>query len=170
MQLRQNIYRRKFKIKPSMVIISALILVIIGIVVVFQIALSPAKSAQNTYTAIAKANGIAQTNTFLVSKRAKVYYSVLGKNSKQQNIAVIMQANNKKFKPVVLKMANGLSDYQVRSLVQQRYNPRKVYSVALTIYEGAPAWDVSYLDQKHNLSYATIQFTNGKQLKLIQNL
>ncbi|CAH0416301.1 DUF5590 domain-containing protein [Periweissella fabaria] len=170
MQLRQNIYHRKFKIKPSMVIISGLLVILLAIIVIFQIALSPAKRAQNTYEAIAKNNGITKTTSFLVSKRAKVYYSVVGKNKKNQNIAVIMHANDKKFKPVVLKMADGLSEYQIRSLVQQRYNPRKVYSAALTIYEGAPAWDVSYLDQKNNLSFATLQFTNGKQLKLIQNL
>ncbi|MCM0598818.1 cell wall elongation regulator TseB-like domain-containing protein [Periweissella fabalis] len=170
MQLRQNIYQRKFKIKPSMVIISVLLLVIIAIIVIFEVALNPAKSDKNTYEAIAKKSGITQVDSFLVSKRSKIYYSVIGENNKKQDIAVIMHANDKKFKPVILKMNDGLSENQVRSLVQQRYSPKKVYSVALTLYDGAPAWDVSYLDQKQNLSFATIQFTNGKQLKLIQNL
>lgn len=170
MQSRRNIYHRKFQLKPRVVIITVILLLIIASITIFQIALSPARNAQNKYESIAAKSGLTQPNNFLVSKRQKVYYSVIGKNRQNQDIAVLMQAGNKKSTSVVLKMADGISYNQVKSLIKQKYQPRKIYSIGLTIYEGAPAWDVSFLDNRNNLSFATIQFSNGKQLKLIQNL
>lgn len=170
MQLRQNMNRRKYKIKPRVIIGTIAIALIIFIVVIFQIALSPAQRMQREYETLAQKNGLTNPTSILVSKRAKVYYSVFGQDKHNHKIIMVMQSKNKNFKPVILKQSDGLSEKQIRELINKQYQAKKVYSIALTIYEGVPAWDISFLNSDNNLSYATIQFSNGKQLKLIQNL
>lgn len=144
-------------------------LVVIGITL-FQIALNPARKIENKYETLAQKQGLIEPSNFFSSKRKNVYYSVIGKNKKNQQIAVLMKANDKKAKPIVLKMSAGLAYKDVIKLVKQRYQTQKIYSAGLAMYDGVPVWDISFLDNRHNLSFVTIQFSNGKQLKLIQNL
>lgn len=170
MQSRRDIYHHKIRIKPKIIVTSIILLIVILIIVIFQIALNPIKGAQKTYENIAKENGITSPSNFLVSNRSKVYYSVFGKNKSNKNVAIIMQENNKKFKPVILKIKDGISYDQIKAIIEQNYGAHKIYSSGLTMYQGVPAWDVSYLDNNNKLSFAVIQFSNGKQLKLIKNL
>ncbi|QBO36816.1 hypothetical protein EQG49_10365 [Periweissella cryptocerci] len=172
MQLRQNLYRRHHIVSRWLITIGIILVIVIGVLIIFGKALSPARNAREKYEPIAAKVGLTEPSDFLVSKRNTVYYSVIGENKKKQQIAVIMPAqkkpNPKAATTVMLK--DGLSYQQVVNRVWAEYKPKKVLSIGLTLYKGYPAWDVSFTNQKNNLNFVTLQFTDGKELKLIQNL
>lgn len=172
MELRQNIYHHRRKIRPITWLIIGIIL-FIGFGITFvNTALTPAKDAEVKYATIAKNKGLKKQTDFLVSKRAHTYYSVFGKDKNNAKIAFIMKAskNDKNIKPIKIYLKKGLSYQQTVNLVWAKYNPKKVYSLGLTMYKGVPAWDISFKTKKNSLSFVTIQFSNGKELKLIKNL
>lgn len=172
MELRQNIYHHRRKMNPIIWFVFGFILFIGFVIGFINTALAPAKNAEIKYTKIASNNGLNTQSDFLVSKRDSTYYSVFGTDKKNQKIAFIMKAakNTKNVKPIKVYMKKGLSYQKTVNLVWAKYNPKKVYSLGLTMYNGVPAWDVSFKTNKGSLSFATLQFKNGKELKLIKNL
>jgi uncharacterized protein YpmB len=67
-------------------------------------------------------------------------------------------------------MADGLSEKDVRKLVDKQFNPQKVTSIGLAIYEKVPVWQVTFIDKDDNLNFITYQFSNGKQVQTIRHL
>lgn len=172
MQLRQNLYRRRYIPSRWLIAVGIIVLIAVSVFLLFEKALSPARNAQAKYAPIAVKAGIKESDDFLVSKRDAVYYSVIGTNKKKQAMAVIMPAQKKPTAKAatIVMMKDGLSYQQVVNRVWATYKPKKVLTIGLTLYKGYPAWDVSFTNKQNNLSFVTLQFTDGKELKLIQNL
>lgn len=70
----------------------------------------------------------------------------------------------------VLAMNEGKSYQTVKKQVEQKYQPKKITNIGMGIYKKVPVWEVKFIDQNGNLNFITVQFTNGKVVRSINNL
>lgn len=167
--MRQQYQRRR---RPKhWVLLSVLVVVLVLLIgggVLIHKATSPFNQAQTRAEKIATQKGkLTQTNHFYWTNLDTTYYTVAGQNKAKQKVYAIVPRSGKNV--VVLRQSAGLSRNTVLQRVWQR-NPKKVLSAALSIFNGKPAWQVSYLNKSGKLCYLTFQYSNGKVLQQIANI
>ena len=149
------------------ILIAVLALLLGGGYLVHQ-ATRPFNAAQAHAERVAKRTGHLTTTTgFYWTNLDTTYYTVAGQNKAKQKVYAIVPKTGQNV--TVLKQSAGLSRNAVLQKVWQR-DPKKVLSAALSIFNGKPAWQVSYLNQAGRLCYLTFQYSNGKVLQQIQNI
>ncbi|HJE44830.1 cell wall elongation regulator TseB-like domain-containing protein [Levilactobacillus namurensis] len=149
------------------VLVVVLVLLLSGGYVI-QRATRPFNQAQTRAERIAKKSGkLTKTTDFYWTNLDTTYYTVAGQNKAKQNVYAVIPKTGKNV--TVLKQSAGLSRNAVLQRVWQR-NPKKVLSAALSIFNGKPAWQVSYLSRNGKLCYLTFQYSNGKVLQQIANI
>ncbi len=166
MQRKQHQKRQWSQIILWTVLIVAFIAGSIGII--FHEALRPAKTAAGQTVSIARQKGISDTGDFLTYNRQHTYYSVSGRNAKNQAVYVVVAKQNGQTK--ILKQSDGTSKTAILRQVWQKNNPKKVLNIGLGIRKSEPVWEVTYLNQKGNLCYDLIRFKDGTMVQSIQNL
>ena len=145
------------------------LVLIAGGATIASIALRPVNTARERVTELAiKRNKITSATQFFRVSRQHTYYSVIGKNKQHQEIGVIVKDKSKKITTVQMK--NGLSAAEVRNLVKSKYQPKRITSLGLAIYEQVPVWEVTFTDRQGNLNLITFQFSDGKAVRTIQHL
>ncbi|MGP4117001.1 DUF5590 domain-containing protein [Levilactobacillus zymae] len=128
----------------------------------------PFNQAQTRAEKIARKSGhLTKTTQFYWTNLDTTYYTVAGTNKAKQNVYAIVPKSGKDV--TVLKQSDGMSRNVALQKVWQR-NPKKVLSAALSIFNGKPAWQISYLSKSGKLCYLTLQYSNGKVLQQISNL
>ncbi len=145
-----------------------LVIILIGISILEK-AQSPIDTAKERITKVAKqSNKLSSVSKFYRISRQNTYYSTIGENKKHEQVGVI--ARGKSNKLTTINIADGLSEKDVRKLVDKQFNPQKVTSIGLAIYEKVPVWQVTFIDKDNNLNFITYQFSNGKQVQTIRHL
>lgn len=149
-------------------ILLVILVVLISAGVMINKATKPLSQARVHAETVAKDSGhLTSTQDFYWTNLNTTYYTVLGQNKAKQKVYVIVPKTGKKV--TVLKQTDGISRNTVLQQVWKR-NPKKVLSAALSIFNGKPAWQVSYLNQSGKLCYLTYQYSNGKVLQQIANI
>ncbi|MCH5461444.1 DUF5590 domain-containing protein [Lactobacillus sp. LC28-10] len=152
-------------------------LTILGIVVVLLLvifggihhATSPVTKAKAQSVQIAKKYaGLKTTNGFYWTNLNQTYYTVAGKNNQNQSVYIIVPQKGGNVR--VLQQSNGLTRNQALSRIWSKHNPKKVLSAALSVFNGKPAWVISYMNQKGQLCYETLNFKSGRVLQAIENI
>ncbi|HAT54892.1 MAG TPA: peptidase [Lactobacillus sp.] len=166
MQRRQHQQRQWSQIILWTVLIVAFIAGSVGIIV--HEALRPSKTAAEQTVSIARQKGISSASDFLTYNRQHTYYSVSGKNAKNQAVYVVVAKQGGKTQ--VLKRSAGTSKTAILRQVWQKDNPKKVLNIGLGIRKHQPVWEVTYLNQKGNLCYDLLRFKDGTMVQSIQNL
>ena len=145
-----------------------LVIILIG-VSILEKAQDPLDTAKERVTRIAKqSNKLSSVSKFYRISRQHTYYSAVGENKKHDQIGVI--ARGKSNKLATVNMADGLSEKNVRKLVNKQFSPKKITSIGLAIYKKVPVWQVTFLDKDENLNFITYQFSDGKQVQTIRHL
>lgn len=154
-----------------------ILLTVLGIVVVLLLlifggihhATSPITKAKAQSVKIAKQYaGLKTDNGFYWTNLDQTYYTVAGKNNQNQSVYIIVP--QKGGHVVALQQSNGMSRDQALSQVWSKQHPKKVLSAALSVFNGNPAWVISYMNQKGQLCYETLSFKTGKVLQSIENI
>lgn len=150
------------------VLVIVLVLLLSGAVIIHK-STKPFTQAQARAERVAKKSGQLTTTTGYYSTNLDTtYYTVAGQNKKKQKVYAIVPKTGNTV-TTVLQQSAGLSRNAVLQKVWQR-NPKKVLSAALSIFNGKPAWQVSYLNKAGKLCYLTFQYSNGKVLQQIENI
>lgn len=167
--MRQQYQRRR---RPRHWGLLVVLVVILGLLLsggyAIHRATRPFSQAQTRAEKIAKNSGhLTKTSAFYWTNLDTTYYTVAGTNKAKQSVYAIVPKSGKNV--TVLKQSAGVSRNTALKMTWQR-NPKKVLSAALSIFNGKPAWQVSYLSKSGKLCYLTLQYSNGKVLQQISNL
>ena len=128
----------------------------------------PMRQAKEEATTIAKKYAKLETvDRFYWFNRQDTYFSLLGKNDKDQAIAVIIPETGEKV--TILDQKEGLSEDEIRELAFQEYQPDKILKVELGLEDQKPVWEVT-LRREGALSYILLDFKDGKEVKVIQDI
>ncbi|AEJ24116.1 DUF5590 domain-containing protein [Weissella koreensis] len=168
MQMRQLNRRKSHTHWVLWIILGVILLAIIGYSVLVA-ATKPINHANQEYSnLVIKKHKLKSVQNFYWSNRSGDYYTLIGKNDKNKKTGVIVNAKTKDM--TVLAMNEGKSYQTVKKQVEQKYQPKKITNIGMGIYKKVPVWEVKFIDQNGNLNFITVQFTNGKVVRSINNL
>ncbi len=167
--MRQQYQRRQ---RPRHWVLLSVLIVILVLLLsagyVINKATKPLSQDQTRAESVAKKSGhLTSTSGFYWTNLDTTYYTVAGKNKAKQAVyAIVPKSGNN---VTVLKQSEGLSRNAALQRVWNR-NPKKVLSAALSMFNGKPAWQISYLNKSGKLCYLTYEYRNGKVLQQISNI
>ena len=167
--MRQQYQRRQ---RPRHWVLLSVLIVILVLLLsagyVINKATKPLSQDQIRAESVAKKSGhLTSTSGFYWTNLDTTYYTVAGKNKAKQAVYAIVPKSGSNV--TVLKQSDGLSRNAALQKVWNR-NPKKVLSAALSMFNGKPAWQISYLNKSGKLCYLTYQYSNGKVLQQISNI
>jgi len=167
--MRQQYQRRQ---RPRHWVLLSVLIVILVLLLsagyVIRKATKPLSQDQTRAETVAKKSGhLTSTSGFYWTNLDTTYYTVAGKNKAKQAVYAIVPKSGSNV--TVLKQSDGLSRNAALQKVWNR-NPKKVLSAALSMFNGKPAWQISYLNKSGKLCYLTYQYSNGKVLQQISNI
>ncbi|KAF1297597.1 peptidase [Enterococcus sp. JM4C] len=156
--------------RVGLILISAItvLLTIIVLTAVFYIRANR-PMAQAKAEAVEIAEKYAQVKTvdqFYWFTRKETYFSVLGKDDKNHEVAVIISKSGDKVK--VLNQKDGLSEQQAEQVVLRDHPGEAVVKRSLGIYENQPTWEIMTKDSQNQLTYYLLSFNDGKEIKSIK--
>ncbi|MCT4488855.1 MULTISPECIES: DUF5590 domain-containing protein [Levilactobacillus] len=167
--MRQQYQRRQ---RPRHWVLLSVLIVILVLLLsagyVINKATKPLSQDQTRAESVAKKSGhLTSTSGFYWTNLDTTYYTVAGKNKAKQAVYAIVPKSGDNV--TVLKQSEGLSRNAALQRVWNR-NPKKVLSAALSMFNGKPAWQISYLNKSGKLCYLTYEYRNGKVLQQISNI
>lgn len=166
MPSRQTEQRRKHPIRLTIVIIILIFLFGWG---VYAIGNHPRNESRSQAISLAKKYAhLKYPDDFYIYNREHTYYTITGKNQKNQSILVLIAQKGGKIR--ILKQKNGITKNEALTQIWAKRNPKKVLKIAPGIFNNRPVWEISYLNQKGNLCYELLSFKNGKDIQKIENL
>lgn len=172
MQSRREVQRRQShgsQVRFWRNVILIIVILILAFFAVYGIANHPRAVAKSQAIKLAKQyGGLKSTSGFYIYNRDETYYSVSGKNSKGQNILVIVPQKGGSLR--VEKMASGLSATAVRQMTQQNKHPKRILKVAPGVFNNRVVWEVTYRNRQGQLCYDLISFKTGKYISQINNI
>lgn len=172
MQSRREVQRRQShgsRVRFWRNLLLIIIVLIICVLAIFGISNHPRASAKSQAVRLAKQyGGLQSTSAFYIYNRDETYYSVSGKNSKGQNILVIVPQKGGKLR--VENADSGLSAADVRQKTQRNKHPEKILKVAPGVFNNHVVWEVTYRNHQGQLCYDLINFKSGKYISQINNI
>lgn len=149
-------------------IFSLLFLIIIGSVIIYFSSTSPIKSGEEAAVERAKAEiDLTEVSSIEWFHYLDKYYVITGKNDNGEKIHVWVPEDDKK--EVLVKNAKeGLSEEEAIHIIQNGLDdfssekrPKKIISIKLGMVEDAPAYEITYKDQKNRHSILYLDYYNG---------
>lgn len=167
-ELQQSKKSRSFSKSVTNTLIVILILLAIG-VTFFFISNQPRAAARRQAVSIAKKYAkLKDPGQFYIYNRESTYYTIVGKNNKNQNILVIVPQHSGDIR--VLKQSSGLTAKEAMAVVKKSKKPSKILKAAPGVFNNKVVWEVTYQNSKGNLCYDLINFKSGKIIQEINNL
>ena len=158
--------------RVGIVLISAIVLLLTIIVLasVFYIRSNrPMAQAKAEATEIAeKYANLQSVDKFYWFTRKETYFSVLGKDDKNKDIAVIISKSGDKVK--VVDQKDGLSQSQAEQLILAEHPKESILKSNLGLYEKEPVWEIVTEDSQEELTYYLISFSEGKEVHVIKDV
>lgn len=146
-----------------------LIAILVAIMITtYQTAQSPYNQIEKEATSIAKQAGLVNKTGFYQYNRNRTYDTVAGTTKTNHPIYIIIDQKSGHFEKI--NQSSGLSRNDVLTKVWDQKNPKKVLNVAIGKQKNTLVWEVTYLNQKGDLNYWTLNFKNGKTVQQINNL
>lgn len=150
--------------------IIVLLLTIIVLASVFYIRSNrPMAQAKAEATEIAeKYANIKTVDKFYWFTRKETYFSILGKDDTNKEVAVIIPKSGDKVK--VVDQKDGLSQNQAEQLVLSEQPKESILKSSLGLYEKEPVWEIVTENSKGDLTYYLISFSDGKEVHVIKDV
>lgn len=172
MQSRREIQRQNSE-NHSLKLIRNLLLIILLIFLLgwglYAVGNHPRAAARRQATQIAKKYaGLKKADAFYIYNREKTYYTVAGKNNKNQQVLVIVPQKGGNVR--VVQQSKGITKNQALTKVWQKEKPEKVLKVAPGVFNNHVVWEVTYTNHQGNLCYDLLRFSNGQLVQQINNL
>ena len=114
--------------------------------------------------------GIVSVDQFYLYNGSKTYYTVVGtgKNTKRKSFLI---PDDKKEEIIGRNWADGISKKHALNKLREEKHQRKCYAVRLGYESVGPVWEISYLDDRHDLNYFYHRcFKTGEWWRKIENI
>ncbi|GAY73006.1 cell wall elongation regulator TseB-like domain-containing protein [Lentilactobacillus kosonis] len=164
--------RRMKKPNRRIWIISGIVVLVILFsgFIIFHQAERPIANAKSEAIEIAQNSAKMEKVTGFYSENLgkHTYYTVAGNDSKGKSIYAIIA--KKGGKVTIVNQKAGMTVSQIRNLIEQRQQPKKINSIAITLIKSNPYWIVSYTNKDNKLCFATMSYKTGTIKKLIENI
>jgi Uncharacterized protein conserved in bacteria len=146
-----------------------LLLLIILFSSIFYIRSSrPMAQAKQEAVEIAKQYAsIEDVEHFYWFNREETYFTVLGKDDKQQEMIAIIPKSGSKI--TVLKQSDGLSEADAKEAIRVAHPEEAVKKATLGMFNKQPVWEVMTKGNQGN-TYFLLDFKTGKEVKVISNI
>lgn len=174
MQFRENM---RIGQRPKRVMWSKIIIVAVAIIALLAVlgagytywALAPMRSAESRVEKIVhQKTDLVNLNQITVDYRDQTTYAVVGENAKGQQKVAIVQDSSQKVR--TFPRSDGMSNQQLTKLLNDRYQPKRIYAANISYFKGVPVWEVSYTGDNGRLNYLTLDFKTGKAYRVINGL
>lgn len=165
-----RVQRRRRPERLIMIILLVVLAIIVAVYGTLWAAQRPMRQAQKTAYSLAVSKGKLKTTTgFSQYNGNQSYYVVQGTSSKNVPVYALINTN-KHHQTTVVKRSAGITQTSALRKVWSKRNPSKVIKATVGRYEGDVVWEITYLNQKHNLCYEILSYKNGHQIKSIINI
>lgn len=172
MQSRREVQRAQSRGSTQRTIRNLLIAILLILLIVWSvIAVSnqPRNAAREQTISMAKKYAhLHSPGQFYIYNRESTYYAISGKNRQDQDIIVIVPQHGGKIR--ILKQSSGITAAKARAMTEANRKPQEILKVAPGIFNNKAVWEVTYRNQKGNLSYDLINFKTGQYVQNINNL
>ncbi len=172
MQSRRDVQRQKSRVSVKKITLRSLIVLLLLILIgwgSFTLANQPVRNARKQAITLAKKyTSFKSPGRFYVYNREQTYYTISGKNAKNQQILVIVPQKGGNLR--VVKQASGLTRQEAIAQVKATNSVKRVLKAAPGIFNDRVVWEVTYKNAKGNLCYELINFKTGKAVQRINNL
>lgn len=160
---KKRITRRRIINTIKILILLLVILVISGILTLY-ISKRPLHQDESKTTELVQQYAkFSDIDNFRKVNVNQTYYSVSGKNSKNQDSYAIVSSNFKKIR--VLKKSDGISEAKAKETALNTVSNSQVENSGLILFKNKPAWMVSLKMQNGGYKYITINLKDGKVLQ-----
>lgn len=157
------------KNKLLMILSMSAIIVVLFSVIFYIRSTRPMAQAQKEAVSIAKEFAdLQEVDKFYWFTREKTYFSLTGKNAKQEKIAVIIARSGGEVK--TFKQKDGLTEAAAIKKIVAEYQPKKVLKASLGMYQDEPVWEVVTENDTGYFNYYLCSFKTGDLLKNIENV
>ncbi|WP_234984629.1 cell wall elongation regulator TseB-like domain-containing protein [Pilibacter termitis] len=157
--------RERFEMnKREQILLGILILLIVGVlsaVLILVSATSPMKKAENQAANVAKSYAnVENVDHFYAFTRKETYFTVVGKNDKNEEVAVIVPKESDKV--TVVPMKDGVAQGQAEATVLDRHKDvSKIRKANLGMFDGKVVWEVVGETAKGKITYYLLDFKDG---------
>ena len=128
----------------------------------------PMAQAKQEATEIAKQYAsIEDVERFYWFTREETYFTVLGKDDKQQEMIAIIPKSGSKI--TVLKQSDGLSEAAAKDAIRVAHPKEIVQKATLGMFKKQPVWEIMTKGD-HGQSYFLLDFKTGQEVKVISNI
>ncbi|MBS9335869.1 hypothetical protein [Fructobacillus papyrifericola] len=168
--LRVNMARpRRFSWSKFFVIaLTIFILLFAAFAFYAYMALRPmAKAESNVQAVVKQKTSLTNLHDMTVDYRDGSTYAVLGSENGQSKVAII---HGKEKKVHVFDYGNGLTRNQIKQLLKNDYQSKRIYSANLSEYQNTLVWELSYQAKDGSLNYLTIDYKNGTVYRAVNGI
>lgn len=152
--------------------IASSIILLLLLVTLFSIgktSLGPYIQAEKEAVEIAeKQAGVKSADHFYWYNGNETYFTVVGKNEKNQSKIVIIQQGNGKV--TIYDAENTLSESDVYKITWRDRKPKKVLEARIGLEDGKPIWEVSYKQENGRIGYYILSLQTGEWIRSIENI
>lgn len=128
----------------------------------------PMRQAEKEATELARQYANIETvDDFYWFTREKTYFSIVGKDNKNQSLIVVVPKSGEQV--TVFNQADGITENDAKEVVQSNYPDDNIRKINFGMFEDKPVWEVMTAGAQGN-NYYLIDFKKGNELKAVQNI
>ena len=128
----------------------------------------PMRQAKQEATELAQQYAsIEDVERFYWFTREETYFTVLGKDDKQQEMIAIIPKSGEKI--TVLKQSDGLTEADAKEAVRAAHPEETIQKADLGIFNKQPVWEIMTKGNQGK-SYFLLDFKTGEEVKVISNI
>lgn len=157
------------KKRTRLFIAGVVLLFIIFFSIIFYVRASrPLRQARQEAVVIAeKTAKIKTVDDFYWFTRKGSYFTVSGKNDKNQQLLVVIPESGKNVR--IYQQDDGITAKKAQQTIAHRYKNESFKKTSFGLFKKKPVWEVVTSDDKGN-NYYLLQFKDGKIVKAIREL
>lgn len=151
---------------------------IIGLVLILSVVLvsiiliqstAPMRSAKKQGIDISKeVAGIEKVDDFYWFTRDKTYFTVVGKNDKNEEKIVFLPQDGTE--AVVMDQSSGIDSKTAIQKVLDLKETKNIKKISLGLYDGQAVWEVVADSKEKGINYYLVAFNNGEIVNTINDL
>ena len=157
------------KIRKIMIRILIVFLILISLfAIVLYRASAQVRKERKEVTELAEEYAhLVTTDDFYWYNGKNTYYTVEGKNNKNQTLLVTVP--QKEGKIIIQNQKNGITADEARDKVKKEFHPYKITKVEFGYVKNEPIWEVTTQNSDKMLSYYDLSFKDGRVTKKVEN-
>ncbi|HAY52965.1 hypothetical protein LH991_13730 [Schleiferilactobacillus harbinensis] len=141
-----------------------MLIIVATILSIYFVATAPRRNAENQARAVAeRVAGVTEPQVFYLFNRNETDYTIGGKQKSGRRVFVIINAKSGKTR--TLAASGGLSASAATAQARAANNQAPATKVALGLYKGTPAWEVTLRQRNGSYRYVLLNFKTGETVK-----